>query len=137
MIVVDNNVLVYATLEAYTPELNALAQKLRQRDPHWILPTLWRHEYLNTLNNYVRHDLVSVSTASNLWLEAYSRFHNQEAPVDFVATLKNAHQYGLSSYDAQYLTLAESHNCPLITEDKVLRGKARGAALSMSEYLRK
>ena len=46
MIVVDVNVVAYLLIAGDKP---SLAQQAWERDSHWRVPALWRHEMLNIL----------------------------------------------------------------------------------------
>ena len=44
-------------------------------------------------------------------------------------------KYAITSYDVQYVALAQSLNAPLTTEDRKLRKAVSEIAFSMQEYL--
>ena len=56
---------------------------------------------------------------------------------DYVETLKTAHKYGITFYDAIYVQLAIENSDTLVTEDKKLRNKVCEDVdvLSLSEIL--
>ena len=56
-----------------------------------------------------------------------------EVTVD--AALSVAAKYAIAGYDAQYVTLAQSLDAPLITEDRKLRKVVPGIAFSIQEFL--
>ena len=58
-----------------------------------------------------------------------------QCEVTMDAALAVAAKYAITGYDAQYVTLAQSLNAPLITEDRKLRNVAPGIAFSMPEFL--
>ncbi len=58
-----------------------------------------------------------------------------QCEVKMDATLAVAAGYAITSYDAQYVALAQSLNAPLITEDRKLRDAVPGVAVSMREFL--
>ena len=61
MIVADTNLVAYLLIEG---DQTAAARRVWERDRDWILPPLWRSEYLNVLATLVR-------TALRYGLSAY------------------------------------------------------------------
>jgi predicted nucleic acid-binding protein len=51
------------------------------------------------------------------------------------ASLAVAAQYGITGYDAQYVTLAQNLAVPLITEDRKLRQAVPEVGISMQEFI--
>ena len=56
MIVVDTNVIQYCWVRGQHTEV---AQAVRQKDPDWHVPMLWRSEIRNVLTAYLRRELLS------------------------------------------------------------------------------
>jgi len=79
VIVVDTNVVAYALIQGTQ---TALARQVRQRDPFWRLPTLWRHEFLNILAVYVRRGGARLREAAFLWGQAVKLLSPGEQAVD-------------------------------------------------------
>lgn len=132
MIVVDANILVYSLIEGdYSP----LVHKLRERDMDWRTTGLCRHEILNVLATYQRHDILTLAQCKKL-LEHAERFMKvAQCEMKMDAALAVAAKYTITGYDAQYVALAQSLNAPLITEDRKLREAVPGIAFSMQEFL--
>ena len=132
MIVVDANILVYSLIEGdYTP----LVQKLRERDMDWRTTGLCLHEILNVLATYQRRGILKLAQCKKL-LEYAERFMKvAQSEVNMDVALVVAAKYAITGYDAQYITLAQNLNAPLITEDRKLRDAVPGIALSMRDFL--
>ena len=113
----DTNVL--AALMLPTAE-NAGVVSLFRQDPDWRLPPLWRSEFRHVLLKYVRAGILEPAQAVALWGKAVERFALQEAPVDGQRVLELAIQSGCSSYDAEFVVLAEQLGCRLLTFDRKL-----------------
>ena len=113
----DTNVL--AALMLPTAE-NAGVVSLFRQDPDWRLPPLWRSEFRHVLLKYVRAGILEPAQAVALWGKAVERFALQEAPVDGQRVLELAIQSGCSSYDAEFVVLAEPLGCRLLTFDRKL-----------------
>ncbi|HRO25588.1 MAG TPA: type II toxin-antitoxin system VapC family toxin, partial [Promineifilum sp.] len=99
MIVVDVNVIAYLLI---TGEKTTEARAVRELDADWIVPDLWRDEFLNILATYVRHGGIDLETAVALWLSAVTLFKGHESTADPIMALELAARHQLSAYDAQY-----------------------------------
>ena len=132
MIVADTNLIVQLTLKLAQTEQ---AQSVYSRDPVWIMPELWRHEYLNVLANYLRFDNKPREVLINAWQGAAKLFENSVQPVDMEFALELAGDLNITAYDAQYLSLAKTSRVKLVTEDRKLRNAAPGLTSSMKEFL--
>ncbi len=132
MIVVDANVLVYSLVEgAHTLQTN----QLREKDPDWRIPSLWKYEVGNALTQMARQKLIGPETAHRLMDQAEGIFSSGEISLESKQVLENALKKNLTFYDAQYLTLAQLLDVPLITEDKALRKAGGKSALSLHDFL--
>lgn len=132
MIVVDANILVYSLIEGdYTP----LVQKLREKDADWRTTGLCMHEILHVLATYQRREVLTLAQCKKLLDHAERFMQVAQCEVKMDAALAVAAKYAITSYDAQYVALAQSLNAPLITEDRKLREAVPGIAFSMKEFL--
>jgi predicted nucleic acid-binding protein len=132
VIVVDVNVIAYLLIAG---EKTADAQALRELDTDWIVPDLWRDEFLNILATYIRQGGTDLESAKKAWQTATDLFDATERRADPITALELAHRHRLSAYDAQYLAVAFNLNLKLITEDKALRQAAPQHCATMSEFL--
>ncbi|HXC64007.1 MAG TPA: type II toxin-antitoxin system VapC family toxin [bacterium] len=135
MIVIDTNVLAYKLLPESDAALRDRAKRLLEGDERILVPTLWRHEFLNILSGYLRAGLLDVEKATGTWYEACAFVESIEAEVDMARALELSKALGVTGYDAQFLALAEGANTVLVTEDKRLLRAAAGRAVSMREHL--
>lgn len=132
MLVVDVNVLVEVIFEdARSDE----ARELFTLEPEWATPVLWRHEFLNVLATRQRADRLPEGLVQQAWREADALFSRCEHRVSESAALSTAVRKSITAYDAQYLTLAESLDAPLITEDQTLRRAAGSRAMGLRRAL--
>lgn len=134
MIVVDTNVIVYLMIEG---EKTNLAQQVFQKEPNWVMPLLWRHEFLNVLTTLVVHTDTTVNDAGNIWQQSMKMFAVAERDVDMLYALNLACQHKISAYDAQYIALAMTLNIPCVTEDKKLLKTFPEIAFSMESFCEK
>ena len=90
------------------------------RDCDWQLPVLWRSEFRHVLLKYVRANLFSPSQVSAIWMGAMDQLASNEHTVDGHQVLDLAIRFGCSSYDAEFVVLAQELSCPLLTFDRKL-----------------
>lgn len=100
-----------------------LAQQAWERDSHWRVPSLWRHEMLNILATYVRNGGASPNDAVAIWRQALTLLAGEEEQPLMEHALLLAVEHQISAYDAQYVALAIAHKLPLISEDRALQRK--------------
>jgi predicted nucleic acid-binding protein len=99
---------------------NRLARAVWTADPHWMLPTLWRSEFLNVLTTSVRAKVLTLAEAHDIWNVAQTVFGQSEVEPAGDAVLEPAAARNLSAYDAQYVVAAVDLGAPLITSDRRL-----------------
>lgn len=134
MIVIDTCIVFHLFNETM---LNKLTQNLIAKTPHIILPPIWQEEYANILVKQNRKSPLP----SHILLESYSQVVDQlsphEIPVNKQQALRIALEHNISSYDAQFVELAQRYAIWLITEDVELLKKAKSSTLSIEEYLKR
>lgn len=117
MIVADTNLVAYLLIEGkQTP----LARTVWQRDPRWILPTIWRSEFLNVLTTSARAGVIKLAQAHEAWQIALTIFQSSEVEPSGDAVLETAAARNLSAYDAQFVVAAADLEVPLVTSDRRL-----------------
>jgi len=132
MIVADTNLIAYLLLPgAFTD----LADQVLERSAEWHVPLLWRSEFCNVLLQHLRHDQISLDTARDLLQDAQRLLQNREHPIDPEQALIQAAAYGLSAYDAEFVVLAETLQCPLVTSDRRLVAQASHVAVLLSSFV--
>ncbi len=102
-----------------TAENKAVASLFRL-DPDWRMPPLWQSEFRHVLLKYMRSGLIEAAQAQALWQKAVDRFGLQAEQVDGQRVLELAIRSGCSSYDAEFVVLAEQLGCRLLTYDRKL-----------------
>lgn len=133
MIVVDANVIAYFFIEGDKSEL---ARQVYAKDGHWVAPGIWRHEYLNILATSCLFAKLPFVTAHRIWSDAEDLMEGNEYSPDMSSVLSLALEGSITAYDAEYIFLAKSLGIPCVTEDKLLRAKFHGTALTMAEFVK-
>lgn len=132
MIITDTNIISYFLLP--TPYSDA-ADKLYRLDPNWAAPILWKSEFRSVLALYLRKKLISFEEALKLQESAESIMLHNEFDIASSQVLKFVERSACSSYDCEFVALAEHLNCPLVTEDKKIHESFPSVATSIADYL--
>ncbi|MFH0881063.1 MAG: type II toxin-antitoxin system VapC family toxin [Lentisphaerota bacterium] len=133
MIVVDANILAFYLIEGKrTQEAHAL----RKYDAEWLVPSFWSIEFQSILWKYMRFNGMPEEDALVLMKTALSLFSANELTPSPIAVLKDATQWGITVYDAQYVSLAKQFGVHCITEDGPLQEKCPEIALSIDSYIK-
>ena len=131
MIAVDTNVLAYLLIPgAFT----AQAEEALRRDPDWAAPLLWRSEFRNVLVAYVRRKEMSVDQAGMLAATAESLMQGGEYTLPSETILALTDSSGCSSYDCEFVALAQTLEIPLITSDQRILKAFPDRAVSLESY---
>lgn len=117
MIVADTNLVAYLLIEG---EQTATARAVWEKDPRWMLPTLWRSEFLNVLTTAVKARVLTLLQAHSTWSIAQAIFANSEVEPSGDDVLETAAERNLSAYDAQFVVAAVDLDVPLVTSDRRL-----------------
>lgn len=129
MIVADANLVVYYYVEGpFTEEV----RRVRLHDPEWVVPPLWRSEFLNVMWQYVRQGVFSEEDALRRFREA-ARIVRIEGPPPAEQVLRLAVQHSVTAYDATYAALARLLGAQHVTYDQhVLRA---GLGIAPRDFL--
>lgn len=115
MIVVDTDVLAAFWLNTTR---TAAAEQARRKDPNWIAPVLWRAELRSVLRQYMVSDLLTYADA--LWIAEKAEAVMRQCTYTTKAAdvLKLVERTRHSSYDCEYVALAEAEGVALVTGDR-------------------
>ena len=115
MIIVDTNTIAYLYLPSdFTTDVEDTLKK----DSHWAAPFLWRSELRNILAVYMRRDLLSLNDAIEIQEKAEKLLSGNEYEINSNRVIQLAKESGCSAYDCEFVSLAKSTDCKLVTEDK-------------------
>ena len=117
MLVADTNVLIELFLPSPICEVVLACQ---DADNDWWLPGLWVPEFRHVLQKFLRAGRLDLPVALNHLDEAEQAFLPRTIAVDSATCLQLAHSHGCSSYDAEFVVLAQLLQCPLLTFDRKL-----------------
>ena len=131
MIVADTNLVAYLLIEG---EQTSGARRVWTKDPRWVLPPLWRSEFLNVLMLSVLASVLDEDQAILAWRRATGLFSRSEQEPGGEQVLQTALRYGISAYDAHFVVLAEKLNLTLVTADRKLYQACHPLAVSIGHF---
>ena len=134
MIVVDTNVIHYCWVRGQQTEI---AQAVRQRDPEWHVPILWRSELRNVLTAYLRRNLLTRVQIAGIIQHADQALVECEHIIPDNLVLDVVARSALTAYDAEFVALAIALSVPLVTADKAVLKSFPEQALTMEAFLRR
>ena len=133
MIVVDSNVLAaWSLIGPGTPS----AQQVEQRDPVWIVPSLWRFEFQNILAKAIWARQITTADAISVWMEVAARMSENEWDPSAQNVLALSARHRISAYDANFVALAMEMGVLCVTEDGELQEKLPTIAISMAAFVK-
>jgi len=133
MIVADTNLITYFIIPSpFTAEANSVFVK----DPDWAAPILWRSEFRNVLWRYLRTAQITITDALMAMRYAESLLATREFEVDSSPILSLAASSNCSPYDCEFVHVAQTEGCPLVTSDKKVLAAFPGTAVSMADFIR-
>lgn len=129
MIVVDTNVIACLILPG---PFASMAEGLLARDGDWRVPVLWRSEFRNVVVGFARRCQLSWEEARALQREAETLLRGSDFDVHSDRVLELAQKSGCSSYDCEFVALAEHFDVPLVTMDRQVLRAFPGTAVPLS-----
>ncbi len=133
MIVVDSNIIAARNL---TSVLSPKAEQVEQKDPVWIVPILWRYEFQNILATSIKAKQIVPGYAFDVWQRVAGILVENETEPSPAKVIDLVAQYGITAYDGQFIALAMEMGISCVTEDRELRRKFPGIAVSMDDFLK-
>ncbi len=131
MIVADANLIAYLILPG---ERTEQAEAILLEDPVWVVPFLCTSELRRVLNRYVRSGDLTLKQAVAAMERAIGLIGGREAPVDSREVLELAQRSGCSTYDCEYVSLANALGVRLVTSDKAVLKSFTGVAVSPEAF---
>ncbi len=131
MIVADANLLAYLVMPG---ERTEEAEHVLSQDAHWVAPLLWRSELRSVMHKYVQRGDLTVARAVALLEQAAEVLGGRESEVDSRAVLGLASRSGCSTYDCEYVALAEMLDVPLVTSDRAVLKAFPNRAVAPADF---
>lgn len=132
MIVVDTSVIAYLIVPGETTHL---AEAVRDKDPIWAAPWLWRSEMRNLLVLYLRREILGLTEIQDYMASAEELLLGREYNVASDEVFRLAVDSNCTAYDCEFIFLAEKLSVPLVTSDKKLLTAFPQIAQSMEGFV--
>ena len=130
MIVADTNLIVYLFI---TGDQTSLAQKVLEKDPHWIVPLLWQSEFRNVLAAYIRRGM-TLPRAKEIMDNAFQTLEHRQINPSFEIILDLIAESDCTAYDCEFVALARQLSIQLVTADRQLLKAFPDCAISLEEF---
>jgi predicted nucleic acid-binding protein len=135
MIVVDNDVISYFWIRMDTARAS-LVKDVRERDPDWVAPRVWRSEFRNVLRGYMAGDYMTLSEALKYARMAEDDLRENTRSVPTRRVLQLVDEAGHSAYDCEYVALAQELNVTFVTGDQTVVDLFPDTAVLLERYAR-
>jgi len=132
VIVVDTNVIHYCWVRGVH---TVIAQAVRQQDPDWHAPILWRSELRNVLTAYLRRESLSREYIVEILDAADQALAGNEHIISDQLVLDVVEASTLTAYDAEFVALASALSVPLVTADKAVLMAFPDRAMTMEAFV--
>lgn len=132
MIVVDTDVVAAFWLRS---PRSSVARLVRRRDPDWIVPVLWRSEFRSVLRKYLLGGHLALAQGQWYMDKAEAMLNGREYRVRSADVLKLVERSQHSSYDCEYVALAEAQAITLVTGDRKVAQLFPGTAVLMEDFV--
>ena len=132
MIVADTNIITYLMIKS---KFTDQAEKVFNKDSDWVVPGLWKHEFLNILTTLVNTKRAELNIVILHYEKTTKLFSRLEKEPNFNNVLTISTRHNISAYDAQFISLAMELDLPLITQDMRLLDKFPDIAQTMDQFI--
>lgn len=132
MIVADANLLAYLVMPG---ERTEEAEAVLAKDPTWVAPALWRSELRSVVHKYIMRGDLTIVQAVALLGQADDVLGGREGEVDSHDVLALAARSKCSTYDCEYVALANALGVPLVTTDRAMLKAFPKLAMTPAEFL--
>jgi predicted nucleic acid-binding protein len=132
MIVADTNLIA----GLWVPnQMEELAYATLKKDPDWVAPVLWKSEFRNVLSLYLRKEILELVTVLQVMEEAEEFMESKEFEVNSTQVLSFVSNSSCSSYDCEFITLADDLNIRLVTFDKKILTEFPSIAIHPQDFV--
>jgi predicted nucleic acid-binding protein len=132
MIVADTNLIA----GLWVPnQMEELAYATLKKDPDWVAPVLWKSEFRNVLSLFLRKEILELVTVLQVMEEAEEFMESKEFEVNSTQVLSFVSNSSCSSYDCEFITLADDLNIRLVTFDKKILTEFPSIAIHPQDFV--
>ena len=131
VIVVDTNVLSYLVIRGPHSDL---AERVRAMDSNWQVPALFYHEWLSVVTRYVARKIFERDEADRVYRRGVALVKVDSQPPDPLKVLNLHLKSKCTSYDCEFIEMADRHPAKMVTEDKEVLRAFPGIAVSLNTF---
>ena len=131
MIVVDTNAVAHLLLGG---ERTESARRAFRKDPEWAAPILWRSEFRSVLSMLMRRQALALADALEAAREAENLLAGREFSVETQMVLELAKESGCTTYDCEFVALAQDLAAPLVTSDREILAAFPTLAVAIEKF---
>lgn len=131
MIVSDTNLLVYLLVPG---PFTQHAERVRAKEKVWAAPSLLPHELLNVLAQHMRQGDLDRDGAARTYRRGLAMIDISLRKPDPVVVLNRVEQSGCSTYDVEFVWLAQDLDVPLVTADQQVLSAFPDVAVSIEAF---
>lgn len=132
MIVVDTSVIA----SLWVPnDMEDLAYQVLRKDPDWFTPLLWQSELRNVLALYLKKNILELSTVLQSMQEAEQLMESNAYGVNSTQVLHFVQNSSCSSYDCEFVALADDLGIKLVSFDKQICREFAEIAIHPIKYV--
>jgi predicted nucleic acid-binding protein len=132
MIVVDTNILAHFWL---TSDQSELCNEVFKKDPDWVAPILWKSEFRNVVSLYLRKGLIDLVKSIAIMEKVENQMRGNQFELNSIQVLDLVSKSDCSSYDCEFVALADDLNIKLVTLDKKVLHEFPDIALHPDVFL--
>lgn|SRR5690625_2665775 len=115
--------------------MDELVYQVLKKDSDWVAPLLWRSELRNVLALYLRKSIMEFSTILQSIQEAELLMESRSYEVNSTLILQFVQSSNCSSYDCEFVALADDLNVQLVTFDKKICSEFPEIAIHPNNFL--
>lgn len=132
MIIADTNLISYLYFDTIYSEM---ANEIHEFDAEWACPTLWRSEFVNVVSHYLQRKIINYQDGLDAIDFAQRTIGEREFIVSQYAVFELVSKSACSSYDCEFVALANELRTHLITFDKKILKEFPGVAIHPKDFL--
>ena len=111
-----------------------MAELLLSSDSDWNAPVLWKSEIRSVLGRYLRKNIFSVEEVLLIIQQAEELLADNVFEVSFSHVMKLVNSSNCSSYDCEFVALAQYLGCAFVTADKKIIREFPETVVSLGDY---
>lgn len=131
MIVVDTSVISSLCVPN---DMEELAYQVLRKDPDWVAPLLWRSEIRNVMSLNLRKNILELSTILLSLQEPEQLMESNSYEVNSTQILQLVQHSNCSSYDCEFVALADDLGVQMVSFDKQICREFSGIAVHLKNF---